>query len=142
MKTCELRERDRKAPRFPRLGLRVARGTMGCSRSWEPGWQTGMPTLQGWHAPCLAKHAKAQRSARSRELSVLGYLLMGCSPSWEGVGQALSLAGLTRVGSASVSSDDEDYRSNDNTKDPEEGVDAVMEGSSVGIGFGRHGGKY
>jgi hypothetical protein len=34
--------------------------------------------------------------------------------------------------------DDEDHCSNDNAKDPEEGVDAVMEGSSVGIGFGRH----
>jgi hypothetical protein len=39
---------------------------------------------------------------------------------------------------ASVSSDDEDHRSNDNAKDPEEGVDAAVEGSSVGIGFGRH----
>jgi len=38
-----------------------------------------------------------------------------------------------------VRGDDEDHRSNDNAKDPEEGVDAVMEGSSVGIGFGRHG---
>ena len=35
--------------------------------------------------------------------------------------------------------DDKDHRSNDGAKDPEEGVDAVMEGSSVGIGFGRHG---
>jgi len=37
-----------------------------------------------------------------------------------------------------VRGDEEDNRSNDNAKDPEEGVDAVMEGSSVGIGFGRH----
>ena len=43
--------------------------------------------------------------------------------------------------SALVRGDDEDHRSNENAKDPEEGVDAVMEGSSVGIGFGRHGGK-
>jgi len=35
--------------------------------------------------------------------------------------------------------DDEEHRSNDHTKNPEEGVDAMMEGSSVGIGFGRHG---
>jgi hypothetical protein len=40
--------------------------------------------------------------------------------------------------SALVRGDDEDHRSNENAKDPEEGVDAVMEGSSVGIGFGRH----
>ena len=40
--------------------------------------------------------------------------------------------------SALVRGDDEDHCSNDNAKDPEEGVDAVMEGSSVGIGFGRH----
>ena len=36
-------------------------------------------------------------------------------------------------------SDDEDHRGNDGAKNPEEGVDAVMEGSGVGIGFGRHG---
>jgi hypothetical protein len=40
--------------------------------------------------------------------------------------------------SALVGGEDEDHRSNDNAKDPEEGVNAVMEGSSVGIGFGRH----
>ena len=34
--------------------------------------------------------------------------------------------------------DDENNHRNDDAKDPEEGVDAVMEGSSVGIGFGRH----
>ena len=34
--------------------------------------------------------------------------------------------------------DDEDHRSDDNAKDPEEGVDAVMKRRGVRIGFGRH----
>jgi len=38
-----------------------------------------------------------------------------------------------------MSGQDEDNRSNDHAKNPEEGVDAAVEGSSVGIGFGRHG---
>src|SRR6266481_1456985 len=41
--------------------------------------------------------------------------------------------------SALVRGDDEDHRSDDNAKDPEKGVDAALEGSSVEIGFGRHG---
>ena len=40
--------------------------------------------------------------------------------------------------SASVRSEEEDDRSNDNAKNAEEGINAAMKGSSVGIGFGRH----
>ena len=40
--------------------------------------------------------------------------------------------------SASMSGEEEDNRSNDNAKDPEEGVDAAVERRGVGIGFGRH----
>ena len=40
--------------------------------------------------------------------------------------------------SASMSGEEEDDRSNDNAKNAEEGIDAAMKGSSVGIGFGRH----
>jgi len=38
-----------------------------------------------------------------------------------------------------VRGDEEDNRSNDDAKNPEEGVDAAMEGSGVWISFGRHG---
>jgi len=34
---------------------------------------------------------------------------------------------------------DEDHRGNDSAKNPEEGIDAAVEGSGVWIGFGRHG---
>ena len=40
-----------------------------------------------------------------------------------------------------VRGEEEDYSSNDDAKNPEEGVDAAVEGSGVGIGFGRHGVK-
>ena len=40
---------------------------------------------------------------------------------------------------ASVSGEYKDYRSNDDAKNPKEGVDAAVEGSGVWIGFGRHG---
>jgi hypothetical protein len=97
MKTRELRERDRKAPHFP---------LFGCASHPEQWVAVGVGSRDGrkeclhYNAgtpPCLAKHAKGPRSERSRELSVLGYLLMGRSPSWERVGQALPLAGLTRA---------------------------------------------
>jgi len=38
-----------------------------------------------------------------------------------------------------VRGEDEDNRSNDDAKNPEEGVDAAVEGRGEGIGFGRHG---
>jgi len=38
-----------------------------------------------------------------------------------------------------VRRDDEDHCGNDEAKNPEEGVDAAVKGTSVGIGFGRHG---
>ena len=38
-----------------------------------------------------------------------------------------------------VGGEEEDYSSNDDAKNPEEGVDAAVEGSGVWIGFGRHG---
>jgi hypothetical protein len=41
---------------------------------------------------------------------------------------------------ASVRGDDEDNHRNDEAKSPEEGIDAAVEGSGVGIGFGRHNG--
>ena len=37
-----------------------------------------------------------------------------------------------------VRGEEEDYSSNDDAKNPEEGVDAAMEGSGVWIGFRRH----
>src|SRR5207244_6711439 len=90
----------------------------------------------------------AAENVRSRELLVLGYPLIGCSRSWELVRQALPLAGMagrnacptiavTRA-SASMSGEEENKRSSDNAKNAEEGVDAAVEGSGVGIGFGRH----
>ncbi len=42
-------------------------------------------------------------------------------------------------GTASVRGDYDDNRGNDDAKNPEEGVDAALEGSSVWIDFGRHG---
>ena len=37
--------------------------------------------------------------------------------------------------------DDEDNHSNDDAKDPEEGVDAPVQRGGVWIGFGKHGGE-
>jgi hypothetical protein len=42
---------------------------------------------------------------------------------------------------ASVGGDDEDNHSNDDAKDPEEGVDAPVQRGGVWIGFGRQGGE-
>ena len=38
-----------------------------------------------------------------------------------------------------MSSDDEDHRSDDHTKNPEEGVDAAVKRRGVWVGFGSHG---
>jgi hypothetical protein len=40
---------------------------------------------------------------------------------------------------ASVRGEDKDDRGNDDAKNPEEGIYAAVEGSGVGIGFGRRG---
>ena len=40
---------------------------------------------------------------------------------------------------ASVRGEDEDNHRHDEAKNPEERVDAPVQGSGVGIGFGRHG---
>jgi hypothetical protein len=38
-----------------------------------------------------------------------------------------------------VGGEEEDYSSNDDAKNPKEGVDAAVKRRGVGIGFGRHG---